>query len=172
MLDVGVDGIKFAVKFTVMDISVPFILGRDAIRGLRGEINYDDDTVKFRTDQGSATVQMHDGSEGFSGRAVYCTDVIQKCAELRNEGHVAIASVVEEFQDLFAETLGDIPGVKDYEYRIEVMDEARQSPIFTRMRKLAPREKECMFQQVNDLLRAKMIVPSKSEWSSPVVFVP
>ena len=76
--------------------------------------------------------------------------------------------VVREFADVFGEING-LPPHREIEFRIDLVPNAR--PIVHPNRRMAPKEKEELRKQTQELLKKGLIRPSRSNWGAAVVFV-
>jgi len=76
--------------------------------------------------------------------------------------------IVDEYADVFAEAPPGLPPDRGVAHTI---DTAEAKPIAKPGYRLSPKEQEEVKRQVQVLLEKKLIQPSRSAWSSPVIFV-
>jgi hypothetical protein len=88
--------------------------------------------------------------------------------EQRNE----FRSLLSEYEDLFPKTVADLPGITEFDYTIELEEGADQKPISCRLRRYSPSERGAIQAELETMLEAGVVRPSKSPWVSPVVLVP
>ena len=81
----------------------------------------------------------------------------------------ALKELLVEFSDCFATKEVPYGRAKDTLFHIDTGD---HRPIKHSLRPTAPREREVIEGQVNDMLKQKVIRPSNSEWAFPVTLVP
>ncbi|WVZ76540.1 hypothetical protein U9M48_024507 [Paspalum notatum var. saurae] len=77
--------------------------------------------------------------------------------------------VVREFPDVFPDELPDMPPDRDVEFLIELLPGT--APIAKRQYRVAPKEKELIKENIDELLGKGFIRPSSSPWAFPVLFV-
>ncbi len=76
--------------------------------------------------------------------------------------------IVAEYADVFAEAPPGLPPDRGVAHTI---DTAEAKPMAKPGYRLSPKEQEEVKRQVQVLLEKKLIQPSRSAWSSPVIFV-
>jgi hypothetical protein len=93
-------------------------------------------------------------------------------ASLSEDIPVEVKPLIEEYGDIFPKSSTDITGVNDFQYSIEVMPDHRDKPLTARLRRYSPVEKKIIKEELDKMIEADVIQPSKSSWISPVVLVP
>ena len=85
--------------------------------------------------------------------------------------HLQLSKLLKELKNVFATNLNAPGHVSNqvWEHSIEVQGALpfNQSP-----RRVAPAQRRIIKEQIDKLLRAKIISPSRSPWASPVLLVP
>lgn len=76
-------------------------------------------------------------------------------------------ALLDEFKDVFEPIQGP-PKDRGIEHTIDLEPGAK--PVFSRMYRLAPNEREEVSKQVQELLRLGLIQPSSSPWGAPILF--
>jgi len=90
------------------------------------------------------------------------------------DGHLSpeaiceLENLVAENCDLFAKDMSDLPPARLEKFKI---DTGSAAPIRQRAYKQSPEAKREIEKQVNKMLEAKLVSPSNSVWSSPVILV-
>ena len=79
--------------------------------------------------------------------------------------------VLSEFKDLFAVDPNN-PGHVDPSVATHKIDTGDANPINQGPRRVSPEQRKIIKQTIDDLLKANIISPSRSPWSSPVLLVP
>jgi len=87
---------------------------------------------------------------------------------LSPETIIELENLIAENADIFAKEMADLPPAKLEKFKI---DTGTASPIRQRSYKQSPEAKREIERQVNKMLEAKLISPSNSVWSSPVILV-
>jgi hypothetical protein len=81
-----------------------------------------------------------------------------------------MAPMINEFSDVFPEELPErIPPTRE-QAKLHI-DTSDATPIMGPTYRMSPKELDCLKSQLEDLVDKKMIRPSASAWSSPVLFV-
>jgi transposase InsO family protein len=92
--------------------------------------------------------------------------------KLSGEQRQEFAGLLHEYSDLFPSGIRDLKGIREFEYSIELEEGANRRPVSCRLRRYAPHETEAIRAELDMMLAASIVRPSKSPWTSPVVLVP
>lgn len=85
-----------------------------------------------------------------------------------NVNNKAFKSMIEEYRDVFRDSLPGLPPVRQVEH---VIDTGDAEPINKPPFKMSPRELDELRKQLAELLELGLIRPSASPWGAPVLFV-
>jgi len=77
--------------------------------------------------------------------------------------------VVEEYADVFADEILELPPSRDVDFTIDLIPGA--GPISMAPYSMAPAELAELKKQIEDLLEKKFIRPSASPWGAPILLV-
>lgn len=83
---------------------------------------------------------------------------------------LALRKLLVKYKSIFPEYHIGMPGIKGFEYRIEV--DPKVPPISKKMRPYSEKEKETMKEHVEALLESGIISPCQSPWGFTSVFAP
>lgn len=79
-----------------------------------------------------------------------------------------VKPLLKEFKEVFTDELNTLPPVRDIEHEIRPTDDV---PIAQQPYRMSPVEADQLQKLTKELLDKKFIVPSKSPWAAPVLFV-
>ena len=80
----------------------------------------------------------------------------------------AFEALLEEFKDIFANSTEDLGCAWDESHKVNVGD---SKPISQRAYRRSPRENLVINEEVQKLLSARLLVPLRSPWASPLLLV-
>jgi hypothetical protein len=78
--------------------------------------------------------------------------------------------LMNDFKELFPESVSDLPGIKEFTYSIHLKPDSK--PYASRLRRFSAQEKEIIKQELEIMKDSGIIVESDSSWCFPVVLVP
>jgi hypothetical protein len=78
--------------------------------------------------------------------------------------------LMNDFKELFPESVADLPGIKEFTYSIHLKPDSK--PYASRLRRFSAQEKEIIKQELEIMKDSGIIVESDSSWCFPVVLVP
>lgn len=146
----------FMLGFDVFDI----LLGADWLKKFKAVISCETRTVSLINDKRNPLVIQCKFPQDIEGSFMFSLDA--------SLDKLKTTPVVQSFDDVFKE-VDSLPPKREIEFRIDLVLDAR--PIVLPPRRMAPKEKDELKSQVDDLFAKGLIRRSSSEWGAAVVFV-
>ena len=186
VLPVDMEGTIIPITFLLMEPCASSILiGLDVLVQLKTLTNYAKQTLTIIHEDETFTIQLYTkedisnmiegDSEDPAFRLTESTlnDYFKKTQPLLDKAdQLKLSSLLLSNVDLFAESFTDIPGIKDSDYDLVLLDPDHVTPIKSKLKRYTVEERQVIKDEITKMLEANIIEPSFAPWCSPIKIVP